>query len=101
MNPPPFPVVDREPSVSKIVSAFRTSDWRNLALSTGLSAPFGYIVGRPVLMAPSMWCATALGAAGGLCLGMQASFGRLTGYLPNDLERAASVSDVSAVPNAG
>lgn len=89
-NHPPHPVVDPEPSLRKTLAAFRSGDWSNVALSVGASMPFGYLVGRPVLMVPSMWMAAGLGAAGGMCIGLQTSFGRLTGYLPNEQEVARS-----------
>jgi NADH-ubiquinone oxidoreductase complex I, 21 kDa subunit len=91
-NPPPYPVLDREPSVAKTIAAFRRSDWTTIAAAVGASAPFGYVVGRPILMVPSMWCATGFGAFGGLCIGLQSSFGRLTGYLPNDVEVASAAA---------
>jgi hypothetical protein len=86
INAPTYPVVDPEPTVSRTLAAFRRRDWANLALAVGVSAPFGYVVGRPVVMVPSMYVATAIGALGAMCVGMQSSFGRLTGYLENGPE---------------
>lgn len=97
-NPPPFPVVDREPSLRKTLASFRSGDWSNVALAVGASVPLGYYAGRPVLMMQSMWMAAGLGAAGGMCIGLQASFGRLTGYLPNGEEVART--KVTAQPQA-
>jgi hypothetical protein len=90
INAPSYPVVDPEPTVSRTLSAFRRRDWANVALAAGASAPFGYIVGRPILMVHSMYFAAGLGAFGGLCIGMESSFGRLTGYLENAPEVATS-----------
>lgn len=37
-------------------------------------------------MIPTMYAAGVIGTMGGTCLALQASFGRLTGYLPNEVE---------------
>lgn len=82
----------------KQIASFRSSDWKNLAIASGASAPFGYFAGRPVLMVSTMFFATGVGAVGGFCMGLQQSFGRLTGFLPNDQEvaRASSASAAAA-----
>ncbi len=49
-------------------------------------------IGRPVVMIPTMYAATGLGAMAGIMLGMQASFARLTGYLENSVELAKAQS---------
>jgi NADH-ubiquinone oxidoreductase complex I, 21 kDa subunit len=88
ITPPPYPVVEREPTVSQLFAAFRRGDWVNVALATGVSAPFGYYAGKPVLMVRSMWFATSIGMLGGVFIGLQQSFGRLTGYKANGEELA-------------
>lgn len=45
MDPPPFPVVEEEPTFRQTIAAFRSTDWRNFALATGLSLPYGYFAG--------------------------------------------------------
>jgi hypothetical protein len=88
ITPPPYPVVEREPSMSQVLASFRRGDWANVVLATGVSAPFGYYAGRPVLMVRSMWFASGLGLLGGVFIGLQRSFGRLTGYKENGEEIA-------------
>jgi hypothetical protein len=86
ITPPPYPVVEHEPTVSQIFAAFRRGDWANVALASAVSAPFGYFAGKPVIMVRSMWFATSVGMLGGVFIGLERSFGRLTGYQENGLE---------------
>ncbi len=44
--------------------------------------------GRPVVMIPTMYAATAIGAIAGVTMGMQNSYARLTGYAENSVEVA-------------
>ncbi len=44
-DPPTFPVIDDDPAAGKVFQSFRGSDWRNFALTTGFSIPFGYWAG--------------------------------------------------------
>jgi NADH-ubiquinone oxidoreductase complex I, 21 kDa subunit len=88
ITPPPYPVVEREPSMSQVLTSFRRGDWANVVVATGVSAPFGYYAGRPVLMVRSMWFASGVGLLGGVFIGLQRSFGRLTGYQENGEEIA-------------
>lgn len=39
------PIIDPSPTPSKILKNFRSSDWRNAALATAVSLPYGYWAG--------------------------------------------------------
>lgn len=45
-NPPPYPIVNRDPTFGEVFSALRSRDWQIFALATGLSIPFGYWAGK-------------------------------------------------------
>lgn len=100
LNPPPYPVIEKDPSMKQILLGFRKRDWGIVALSAGVSAPYGYMIGRPVVVIPSMWFAVGIGTLGGFFLGMQTSFCRLTGYEENSLElaRMGKQTAADAVP---
>ncbi|CDF33888.1 NADH-ubiquinone oxidoreductase [Chondrus crispus] len=100
INPPTHQVITRDPSFGQVMSAFRAGDWQNLALATGISMPFGYWAGRPIVMRPSMYAAATIGALFGLSLGFQSSFARLTGYKENALEVAKYSPSQSAESTA-
>jgi hypothetical protein len=42
----PFPIVDRDPSISKCLKSFRTSDWTFVAGATAACTVIGYYMGR-------------------------------------------------------
>lgn len=86
VHKPKFPVIDADPSLGKVISSFRPRDWQHLVLATVVSLPFGYAVGRPILMRPSMYTSGLIGATFGMFLGFQNSFTRLTGYQDNKVE---------------
>mmetsp|Transcript_15068 Transcript_15068/g.17053 ORF Transcript_15068/g.17053 Transcript_15068/m.17053 type:complete len:86 (+) Transcript_15068:192-449(+) len=76
---PLYPVRDASPSPGKVIANFRGEDFLTIAGITGVAAPFGYYLGKPIAV-PTMRLAGLIGACGGFLLAFQNSSGRLMGY---------------------
>lgn len=100
INPPPHTIIERDPTFTQILRGLRRRDWGIVAFSACASAPFGYMVGRPVVPVPSMWVAVGIGALGGMFIGLESSFSRLTGYAENTEEVAALQRGIGTATHA-
>ncbi|KAK4537458.1 hypothetical protein CDCA_CDCA12G3483 [Cyanidium caldarium] len=81
LEPPPYPVIDPSPTLGAVLQECRPREYFTVVGATAASAFYGYLVGFPVRI-PSTYCATIIGAMGGLCLAYQNACGRLLGYKP-------------------
>lgn len=84
VDPPPFPVIDPNPSLGRIVSAFRPFDWALTSALTVAGYAWGFRVGRM----PWGGLFALSGVLGGLQLGYIKSSTRLLGYERNEDELA-------------
>lgn len=78
----PYPPIDTNPSVSRVLLNFKPSEYALIAASAAGSAFFGYLVGHPVRV-PTTYCATVIGTLGGFCYSFRSSLGRLIGFEPD------------------
>ena len=88
---PKFPVVDKAPSLSRVISNFNATDCGTVLAFTALSYPFGVWAGGKTkslvsLRLPTAACAAFVGGLGGFCVAMESSAGRLMGFTKNDDE---------------
>lgn len=82
VDPPPFPVIDPSPSLGRVVTAFRPSDWAIATALTTLGYAWGWKVGRM----PWGGLFASVGILGGFNIGYVRSFSRLLGYERNEVE---------------
>lgn len=82
VDPPPFPVIDPQPTLSRIIGAFRSSDWAITALLTTVGYGWGFKLGR----LPWAGVFATTGVLGGLQLGYIKSASRLLGHDRNEQE---------------
>ncbi|XP_039060087.1 NADH-ubiquinone oxidoreductase 20.9 kDa subunit-like [Hibiscus syriacus] len=91
---PEYPVVDRNPTFTKVVGNFDTLDYLRFVTITGVSVTVGYLSGKPFagikpgLKGPSMVTGGLIGLIGGFMYAYQNSAGRLMGFFPNEGEVA-------------
>ncbi|GAB2230026.1 hypothetical protein AKJ16_DCAP23860 [Drosera capensis] len=84
---PEYPVIDRNPPFTKVVSNFSVLDYFRFATITGVSVTVGYLSGiRPGIRGPSMVTGGLIGLMGGFMYAYQNSAGRLMGFFANEGE---------------
>ncbi|KAM3577712.1 hypothetical protein VYU27_000256 [Nannochloropsis oceanica] len=86
--PPRYPVVDPAPTMDTVTANFGFSEYGKWLCVTSLGATLGYVGGKPY-RGPSAFTFALTGFIAGYMIAAQSSWGRLTGYLPNDYEVAA------------
>lgn len=82
VDPPPFPVIDPQPTASRVIRAFRLSDWAIAAALTTVGYAWGFSLGRM----PWGGLFATTGILGGLQYGYVKTSSRLMGYDRNEQE---------------
>ena len=87
----PFPVIDNDPTVSKLLQSFRPNDWTVVGGATAACTVFGYYAGRNSHMhRTSAVMAGFIGVTFGLAVGYQNTLYRHMGLRENNIEWEAS-----------
>mmetsp|Transcript_8480 Transcript_8480/g.9861 ORF Transcript_8480/g.9861 Transcript_8480/m.9861 type:complete len:106 (-) Transcript_8480:244-561(-) len=100
LDEPKYPVIDAEPSISRVVSNFNASDWQTWAGSTAGTAVLGYLStsGAYRMHRPSAVMGGIVGGLGGYMIAYQRSWGRLVGLNENSADVAANQPRFSRMP---
>ncbi|KAJ1620622.1 hypothetical protein T492DRAFT_1076613 [Pavlovales sp. CCMP2436] len=87
VEPPCYPVINRNPSVAAIYSNYGLHDYGMIAAPTILSAIYGFYSGKPIRRPQMQFCGLLGFIAGGL-VAYNNSSARLMGYRSNPNECA-------------